>query len=403
MKIFNKIRSISLIVTILMVGMIAKPTIVMAAQPTVKLGTTSGFAILAGTAITSTGPTEINGSVGGNVGGDVGLSPGTAFTENNKIKMSGVKHVADDEAMKAKDDLVTAYDDAAGRKTNETIGTELGGQTLTPGTYDSKDGTFGIKGTLTLDAKGDPNAVFVFKTGSTLTTESGSRVKLINGARFCRTFWKVGSSATLGTNSIFAGHIFALESITATTGAEVEGQLLARNGAVTLDNNKITNGFCEPTQDQAKLKVIKHVTNDNDGKKVASDFNLHIKKAGNDVVASPAPGNESGKSYTLAAGDYVISEDNIEGYSASYSGSDSSGKITLAPGDNKTVTITNDDIQLTPSANGSDKVEQPRGDKPTVTGGTLPDTSTHLYEVLTMGAALTLLGALGWISRKRFE
>ena len=159
-------------------------------------------------------------------------------------------------AIKAKDDLVTAYNDAAGRTPVTTIPSELGGRTLTPGTYDSVDGTFKITGKLTLDAKGDPNGVFVFKTASTLVTASASDVNLINSARFCRTFWQVGSSATLGTNSHFVGHIFAMQSITATTGATVQGQLLARNGAVTLDTNTITNGFCATTAVDIHVKQL---------------------------------------------------------------------------------------------------------------------------------------------------
>ena len=212
-------------------------------QPPVELGTTSSFAVLAGSTITNTGPTTISGDAGG----DVGLYPGTAFTGQADVTMSGAVHLADSVAIAAKDDLVTAYNDAAGRTPVTTIPTELGGTTLTPGIYASTDGTFQITGTLTLDAQGDPNGVFIFKTASTLITASNSKVSIINSARYCRIFWQVGSSATLGTNSNFVGHIFALTSITANTGATVQGQLLARNGAVTLDTNTITNGICETT------------------------------------------------------------------------------------------------------------------------------------------------------------
>ncbi len=251
MKTFNKgkFMPLSLLLTLSLVGTMATPIIAMAAgQPKVNLGTTSTFAVLAGSKITNTGTTTINGSAGGNVdgnvGGDVGLFPGTVFTGRASSKISGAVHQNDAVAIKAKDDLVTAYNDAAGRKPVTTIPSELGGRTLTPGTYDSVDGTFNITGKLTLDAKGDPNGVFVFKTASTLITLSGSDVKLINSARFCRTFWQVGSSATLGTNSHFVGHILAMQSITAANGATVQGQLLARNGAVSLNTNTITNGFC---------------------------------------------------------------------------------------------------------------------------------------------------------------
>jgi hypothetical protein len=257
MKTLNKLRFIPLLLTLLLVAMMVAPTKSMAAQPTVNLGTTSSFAILAGTTITNTGTTTINGSVGG----DVGLYPGSAFTDQAHVTLSGAVHVNDPVAIKAKDDLVAAYDDAAGRTPVTTISTELGGKTLTPGTYDSADGTFQITGTLTLDAQGNPDGVFVFKTASTLITAASSNINLINSARFCRTFWKVGSSATLGTNSHFVGHIFALISIAANNGATVQGQLLARNGEVTLDSNTITNGICAVTP--ASSSSINPHTGDN--------------------------------------------------------------------------------------------------------------------------------------------
>jgi hypothetical protein len=209
---------------------------VAAAVPTVNLKTTAGFAILAGTTITNTGPTTITG--------DVGLSPGSAFV-NTGVTLNGATHIADAVAVQAKSDLVDVYNDAAGRPVTNNVQVELGGRTLGPGVY-SSGGVFGITGTLTLNAKGDPNAVFIFQSASTLTTASGSAVRLINGARFCRVFWVVPSSATLGTNSTFVGHIFAVTDIVAKTGATVQGQLLAQNGEVTLDTNTITNGICAP-------------------------------------------------------------------------------------------------------------------------------------------------------------
>jgi hypothetical protein len=261
-----------LLILFLLVMMIV-PTMSLAAQPTVNLGTTSSFAVLAGSTITNTGPTTINGDAGG----DVGLSPGTAFTGRADVTLSGAVHLADAVAIQAKSDLVTAYNDAVGRTPVTRISTELGGTTLTPGTYDSADGTFQITGTLTLDAQGDPDGVFIFKTDSTLITASDSRINLINSARYCRIFWKVGSSATLGTNSHFVGHIFALISITANNGAAVQGQLLARNGAVTLDTNTITNGICAAPPSTATLHVIKHVINDDGRTAVAANFNVHVK------------------------------------------------------------------------------------------------------------------------------
>jgi len=108
-------------------------------------------------------------------------------------------------------------------------------------------GTLGLTGTVTLDAQGDPNAVFIFQSASTLITASSSVVALINGASACNVFWQVGSSATLGTNSTFVGTILALTSIAATTGVTIDGRLLARNGEVTLDTNTITSSTCTTT------------------------------------------------------------------------------------------------------------------------------------------------------------
>jgi uncharacterized repeat protein (TIGR01451 family) len=206
------------------------------AATAVDMGTADDFAVLGGSTITNTGLSVING--------DLGLSPGTSVTGFPPGVVNGTQHVANATAVAAKTDLVTAYNNAAGQTPVSTVPTELGGTTKLPGIYNSAAGTFGITGTLTLDAAGDPDAVFIFQTGSTLTTAGSSVISLINGAQACNVFWQVGSSATLGTNSVFKGNIFALTSITLTTGANVEGRVLARNGAVTLDTNVITRAEC---------------------------------------------------------------------------------------------------------------------------------------------------------------
>src|ERR1700683_3400360 len=202
-----------------------------AAMGPVPLGTAANFAVLAGSTVTSTGPTVING--------DLGLSPGTSVTGFPPGQVNGTVHAADSVALQAQADLTTAYNDAAGQPATATIPTELGGTTETPGVYVSAAGTFGITGTLTLDAQGDPNAVFIFQAASTLITASASNVSLINGAQASNVFWVVGSSATLGTSSTLQGNILALTSITVTTGTTIDGRALARNGAVTLDTNTI--------------------------------------------------------------------------------------------------------------------------------------------------------------------
>jgi hypothetical protein len=197
----------------------------------VPLGTAANFAVLAASTITNTGATTING--------DLGLSPGTSVTGFPPGQVNGTVYTADAVAVQAQNDLTVAYNNAATQPVTATIGTELGGTTETPGVYNSAAGTFGITGTLTLDAQGNPNAVFIFQAASTLITASASNVVLVNGAQASNVFWVVGSSATLGTNSTLQGNILALASITVTTGTTIDGRALARNGAVTLDTNTI--------------------------------------------------------------------------------------------------------------------------------------------------------------------
>jgi hypothetical protein len=210
-----------------------------AAQAPVNLGTAASFAVLAGTTVTNTNtPTTINGNLG--------VDPGSAVTGFPPGTVNGTQHDADPVALQAQSDLTTAYNDAASRTPAASVPADLSGETLVPGVY--KNATaLGLTGTVTLNAEGNPDAVFIFQAGTTLTTLSGTHVALTGGAQACNVFWQVGSSATLGTNSTFVGNILALQSITVATGATIYGRALARNGAVTLDDNTITAANCATT------------------------------------------------------------------------------------------------------------------------------------------------------------
>ncbi len=206
-----------------------------AAAVAVPLGTAAPFAVLAGAGITNTGPTTVRG--------DLGTYPTRTTTGDATITTTGKKHGGDAVTQGAKDDLRTGYTTAAGEGPPSPITADLAGRTLTAGVYRS-DSSLGLTGALTLDAGGNPDAVFVFQAGSTLKTASASRIVLSNGAQACHVFWQVGSSATLGTGSTFRGSILALTDITVTTDVTVDGRVLARNGAVTLDTDTITTPSC---------------------------------------------------------------------------------------------------------------------------------------------------------------
>jgi len=216
-------------------SLIAVP-LALSAQAPVGMGTAGDFAVLAGSAVTNTGPSVISGSLG--------LSPGSAVSGFPPgIVIAGTTEVADGVALQAKNDLVTAYNDAAGRSSTATVSGDLAGRTLTSGVYTASS-SLGLSGQLTLDGQGNPDAVFIFQAGSSLIVGSGADVILIGGAQACNVYWQVGSSATIGTSAAFVGNILALTSVTMTTGATLQGSALARNGAVTLDTNTITRAVC---------------------------------------------------------------------------------------------------------------------------------------------------------------
>jgi hypothetical protein len=200
----------------------------------VALGGAGPFAVLAGSTVTSTGLTSVTG--------DLGVSPGTMVSGFGPGVIVGAIHAGDPTAATAIADLTTAFNDAAGRTLCRitVAAPNLGGQVLVPGLYWSGSSLEITSGTLTLDALGDPNAVFIFQSASTLTTTSGLGIVLAGGAKASNVYWQVGSSATLGTGTVFSGTIMADQAVTLNTGATLDGRALARIAAVTMSANTIT-------------------------------------------------------------------------------------------------------------------------------------------------------------------
>ncbi|MDZ4178686.1 MAG: ice-binding family protein [Coriobacteriia bacterium] len=381
MNTHNRVRSISLLLTLSLAAMLAVPAVGMAAEPTVPLGAMQNFAILAGTTITSTGNSVITG--------DIGVSPGSSITGFPPGLVSGTTHTNDALAIQAQVDWTTAYNNAVGRPVTATLdSTELGGRTLLPGVYESVgQGALQLTGTLTLDAQGDPEAVFILKSTSGLTIAADSEVRLINGARFCRVFWPVESDATLLASATFVGHILARGSIWLSEGTSVEGQLLTHDGEVTLINNAVANVWC------------------------ASAQTIGITKSAS-LSALPAPGPVT-YTYlvtnpgTVVLSNIVVTDDKVS--PVTYVSGDTNSDTLLQPGETWTyrattnLAVTTTNIATVTGSTTGTPVEAvtatasytvsvgPR----TVTGGPLPKTATPWYNLLLASVAMLVLGGVG--------
>jgi hypothetical protein len=214
----------------------------------VDLKSVGRFGIIAGVGVSNNaGFSEIRNL-------DVGISPGVRSSITGfppAIIVNGAMFASDDIAppgvaamlTQAKQDLTNAYLFAEGATSPApaTVAGDLGGQTLAPGIYKSTSTLLVQSGDLTLDAQGDPNAVWIFQIASDFTTVGGAggNIILSGGAQAGNVFWQVGSSATIGDFTAFKGNVLALTSITLNSGAVATGRMLARNGSVVMTNTNI--------------------------------------------------------------------------------------------------------------------------------------------------------------------
>lgn len=318
----------------------------------VSLGDADNFAILAGSGITFTGGVNTI-----NITGDIGSYATDTINNFGAVVLVGANHAGDATTQLAKTALTTAYGNAAGQTLPSVtavtengvdsfgLGTINNGAALSPGIYNSGS-TMGITGPLTLNGGGNPDAVFIFQVGTSLTTAGASSVVLTNGTQACNVFWQVGVSATLGSASFLKGNILALTDITLGTTANVNGRVLARNGAVVLDgSNTITVAKCLP-----KLTVTKTVVNTGGGTKVVADFPLFLD--GFSVT--------SGVASTTTAALHTVSETTNSSYTSVIGGDcATNGTITLTAGTTKACSITNTYIPGASTSGGAGST-QPR-------------------------------------------
>ncbi|WP_369374129.1 ice-binding family protein [Promicromonospora sp. Populi] len=208
---------------------LSAPSATVAVTAPALLGAARSYSVLAATAVVSTGVTTVSG--------DLGVSPGTTITGIDPSRVGGDIHAGDGHAAAAHAALVDAYEDLAARPADGELVGDLGGRTLTPGIYHST-AAMAVTGTLTLDANGDADAVFVLQTSAAFNTAAASSVTLIDGAQASNVYWVVAGAAGTGANSFLSGSIVAQGAITLGASTALIGRALSL-GAVTLASNSI--------------------------------------------------------------------------------------------------------------------------------------------------------------------
>ncbi|MDO8424893.1 MAG: ice-binding family protein, partial [bacterium] len=311
------------------------PTSALAAS-TPSLGAATSYGVLASTYTNTTAGTTINGDIGFTTGPAVvpgGVHPN--YGSGAPYATAGEDQGFALTTLAAQPCTFTFAPGAINLSTDTTHG-PIG--VYTPGVYCST-GAMDVGGPLTLNGSG----TYIFRPDGALTSTAGATVTS-SGSSACDVFWTPTQATTLAANTTFVGTVIDNAGITVGANTTWSGRALAFGGTVTTDTDTITVPTCASAP--ATLRVIKAVTNNDSGTAVASDFTLHVKLSGTDVTGSPAAGAVSpGTTYSLAPDTYVVSEDAFAGYAATFSGDcATNGSVTLAAGESKTCTVTNDDI-----------------------------------------------------------
>jgi len=295
---------------------------------------TTNFSVLAALSASSANTTTISG--------DLGLSPGLAVSRTGPWVIGGSEYFGTGGVSEAaQTDALAVFNDLAGQSSD---GTWSLNPSPTPGVWTTASSATFAGPTLTLT--GDYDDVWVFQIGADFTFTG--QVVMAGNAQPCNVFWQVGGDATIASGSSFIGTLIASGNITLVSGATVNGRIISLNGALTTDNNTISDPACVAAPALGTLHIIKNVINDDSGVATASDFTINVSGTTN-ISPSSFAGSETGVDVTMDAGSYTVTETGPAGYAESDS-VDCSG--TIASGETKTCTITNNDI-ATPSSGSS--------------------------------------------------
>ena len=341
------------------------PSTASAALSPLNLGSASTYGVLANAAITSATTSGVTGTAGGDIGVGGATAPSGTLNFSGATVLGGTSISA----------LTAATSALADNRGGTTTGVELGSRIITPGAYSNP--TMDISGALTLDALGDENAVFIFRTDSTLVTGVSSSVLLVNGAQACNVYWQIGSSATLGTSSTMVGHVIASASITTGASTQVNGQLIATTAAVTLGGTTIVNNLCT-----APAVVVATPT------PVAT------------VTTTASPETTASTEVTATATPEVTATASPEVTATASPEVTATVTATPTPEVTATETVTPTPIPAATESPVIVPVSEESVTPVTTTGGKLPVTSSPWANLLLLGSGMLLIGVVGLASRK---